>query len=213
MVSVREMRELDRRAIEEKGVPAIMLMENAGRSVSDVILDMLGADARSKKVSVFCGTGNNGGDGFVTARYLAEKGVCVRVYIVGDHFRIKGDPAINLSILEKSRLEIKEITSFIDIDADLIIDAIFGIGLKGDVREPGRDIISGINKKSFPIVSIDVPSGLDADTGEVLGVAIKAGKTVTMQFAKKGFYINEGPEHTGEVLVVDIGIPEELCAE
>jgi len=89
----------------------------------------------------------------------------------------------------------------------------FGIGLKGEVKEPVRSIIVDLNKKNIPIISIDVPSGLDADTGQVLGEAIKAKKTVTMQFAKKGFYINKGPEYTGEVVTVDIGIPEKLCAE
>ena len=213
MVSVKEMQELDRRAIEGKGIPSMLLMENAGRCVSEAALEMLRANSSGRRVSVFCGTGNNGGDGFVTARYLSEKGVSVKVYVVGNMSHIKGDPAINMGILEKSRIDIKEIISIIDIDADLIIDAIFGIGLKGSVRELARSIIEGLNKKHLPIISIDVPSGLDADTGEVSGVAIKARKTVTMQFAKKGFYMNKGPEHTGEVLVVDIGIPEELCAE
>ena len=92
------------------------------------------------------------------------------------------------------------------INHGLIIDAIFGIGLKGEVKEPARSIISDLNKKSVPIISVDVPSGLDADTGEILGVVVKAGITVTVQFPKQGFYKNKGPEYTGKIIEVDIGI-------
>lgn len=211
-LSVSEMKELDRKAIEELGVPSIILMENAGRWVSDIAVDMLG-DAPGKKVAIFCGTGNNGGDGFVATRYLIKRGIEILVYIIGERSHIKNDPLINLATLEKMGVRVNGISLPLKIDADLIIDAIFGIGLKGEVKEPVRSIIKDLNKKNIPIISIDVPSGLDADTGQVLGEAIKARKTVTMQFPKKGFYINKGPEYTGEVVTVDIGIPEKLCAE
>lgn len=206
-VSVREMQEIDRKAIEEIGIPSIVLMENAGRCVSEITMDMLGPGSR-KRVAIFCGTGNNGGDGFVVARYLAKKEAEVKVYVVGRKARIKGDAKVNL---ERIGLGTREIDSPVDLDVDLVIDAIFGIGLKGKVKQPARGIIAGLNKNNAPIISVDVPSGLDADTGEVLGKAIKATKTVTMQFPKKGFCINQGPEHVGEVVAVDIGIPEELC--
>ena len=195
-VSVKEMKELDRRTIEEIGIPSLDLMENAGRHVAEEV-------CAGKKVAIFCGTGNNGGDGFVAARYLAESGVETRVYIVGKKARIRGDVRFNL---ERMGFEAKEIDRVIELDADLIIDAIFGIGLKGELKEPARSIVRNLNKRGIPIVSVDVPSGLDADTGEVLGEAIRATKTVTMQFAKNGFYINKGPEYVGEVVVVDIGI-------
>jgi len=207
-VSVREMQEIDRKAIEEIGIPSVMLMENAGRCVSEITMDMLGPGSR-KRVAIFCGTGNNGGDGFVAARYLAKKDAEVEVYVVGKKARIKGDAKVNL---ERIGLEAREIDSPVEFNADLIIDAIFGIGLKGEVKEPARAIIKDLNAKSVPIIAVDVPSGLNADSGEVLGEAIKATKTVTMQFPKKGFCINQGPEHVGEVVAVDIGIPEELCA-
>lgn len=203
-VSVKEMQEMDRKAIEEAGIPSIVLMENAGRSVAEAAGAVDG-----KKVAIFCGTGNNGGDGFVAARYLAKKDAEVKVYVVGKKARIKGDAKVNL---ERIGLEAKEIDSPVEFNADLIIDAIFGIGLKGEVKEPARAIIKDLNAKSVPIIAVDVPSGLNADSGEVLGEAIKATKTVTMQFPKKGFCINQGPEHVGEVVAVDIGIPEELCA-
>lgn len=204
-VSIDEMQELDRKTIEEMGVPSIVLMENAGRRVSEVVVDMLGS-LSGKNISVFCGTGNNGGDGFVVARYLKKQDADVNVYIVGKRTHIKNDPLANLKTLEGLDIKIERASQVRDIKADLIIDAIFGIGLKGEVKEAIRSIISDLNDKDIPIVSIDVPSGLDADTGKVLGEAIKAEKTVTMQFPKKGFYVNRGPEHVGEIVVADIGI-------
>jgi len=212
IVTVLEMKELDRKAIEEFGIPSITLMENAGRGIAKVATDML-KDTSGKKVAIFCGTGNNGGDGFVADRYLAEQGIEVLVYIVGDKSRIKNDPLINLNKLEKMGVKINKISLPIKIDTDLIIDAIFGIGLKGGVKGEVRDIIVDLNKNRAPVLSVDVPSGLDADTGEVLTEAIKAKKTVTMQFPKKGFYIGKGLEYTGEVITVDIGIPKKLCVE
>jgi len=207
-VSVKEMQEMDRKAIEEMAIPSIMLMENAGQRVAEQV--------SAKKIAIFCGTGNNGGDGFVAARHLVDKGAEVKVYIIGKKSDIKNDPKINLDKLE---LDVEEMVSrpnlehqMFEVRPQLLIDAIFGIGLKGEVREPARSIIADLNKNNIPILSVDVPSGLDADTGKVLGVAIKATKTVTMQFAKNGFYINKGPEHVGEVIVADIGIPGDICA-
>ena len=204
-VTVLEMQDLDRKTIEEVGIPSIVLMENAGRWVSEVAMDMLISLTR-KKVAIFCGTGNNGGDGFVAARHLSSKGAEVDVRIVGRRSYIKNDPLINLKILDKMGISIKEIDSPLKVDSDIIIDAIFGIGLKGEVREPVKGIIASLNKETVPIIAVDVPSGLDGDTGEALGEAIRAKKTVTMQFPKKGFYLNKGPEYTGEVVVADIGM-------
>ena len=204
-VSVKEMQELDRKAIEERGVPSIALMENAGKAVSEIALREL-KDIKDKKVAVFCGCGNNGGDGFVAAKHLFNKGVKVDVYLIGKRTDLKNDPKINAYLLEDAGVKICEISRPLSVDSDLIIDAIFGIGLKGEVRNPAKDIIIDLNKKSIPIISADVPSGLDADTGKALGVSIKADITVTMQFSKKGFYKNKGPEYAGKIIVVDIGI-------
>lgn len=206
-VSIAEMQELEQRAIRKIGIPAIVLMENAGRISAEIVLEMLkGAEKRS--VSLFCGIGNNGGDGFVAARHLANKGVKINVYITGDRPKIKNDAKINLDILRNMDVAVNEIYKPIDINADVIIDGIFGIGIKGEVKEPIRGIIENINASGISIVSIDVPSGLDADTGNILGVSIKAVKTVTMQFPKKGFYLNKGPEYAGEIIAADIGIPQ-----
>jgi NAD(P)H-hydrate epimerase len=204
-VSVAEMLELDRKTIEGFGLPSIVLMENAGREVARVAIEML-SKTSGRRIAVFCGTGNNGGDGFVAARHLARQGCEVRVYLLGKRSSLKKDPAVNLNILEKMHIKIEELADSLDLDADLFIDAVFGIGLKGDIKEPLRSIVADLNKKDRPILSIDIPSGLDADSGEVIGEAIKAEKTVTMQFPKKGFYINKGPACVGEVIVADIGI-------
>lgn len=204
-VSVEEMQELDRMAIEERGVSSIALMENAGRAVSEVALSEL-KGIKGKKVAVFCGGGNNGGDGFVAARYLFNKGVKVSVYLISKRSDLKNDPEINARLLEDIGVDICEISRPLSVDSDLIIDAIFGIGLKGEVKKPAKDIIIDLNKKSIPVISVDVPSGLDADTGKALGVSIKADITVSMQFPKKGFYKNKGPEYTGKIIVTDIGI-------
>ena len=204
-VSVKEMQELDRIAIEDKGIPSITLMENAGRAVGEIALTELN-NIKNKKAAVFCGSGNNGGDGFVAARYLFNKGINVSVYLIGRRLNLKNDSKLNAEALDDIGVEIREISAPISINHGLIIDAIFGIGLKGEVKEPARSIISDLNKKSVPIISVDVPSGLDADTGEILGIAVKAGITVTMQFPKQGFYKNKGPEYTGKIITVDIGI-------
>ena len=230
-VSISRMKELDRRTIEDIGIASIILMENAGRSVSEAAIDTLG-DATGKKIAVFCGIGNNGGDGFVAARYLARQGITVNIYIVGEKKRINRDPLVNLRILEKMGVRVEEVLDSAPLalrsnnksrdilqareasregryrDVDLIIDAIFGVGLKGEVKEPVRSIIRHLNETRIPIISVDVPSGLDADTGEVLGETIRAKKTVTMQYPKKGFNLNKGPGYCGEITPVDIGIVE-----
>lgn len=204
-VSVKEMQELDRKAIEEKGVLSIALMENAGKAVSEIALSGL-KSIKNKKVTVFCGCGNNGGDGLVAARCLFNKGVKADVYLIGKRADLKNDSKTNAYLLEDAGVKICEISRPLSIDSDLIIDAIFGIGLRGEVRNPAKDIIIDLNKRPIPVISADVPSGLDADTGKALGVSVKADITVTMQFPKRGFYKNKGPEYAGKIIVADIGI-------
>lgn len=204
-VSVKEMQELDRIAIEDRGVSSIALMENAGRAISEIAL-LEFKNIKNKKAAIFCGSGNNGGDGFVAARHLFNKGINVSVYLIGPRANLKNDPKLNAEALDNIGVEICEISAPVSLDHGLIIDAIFGIGLKGEVKEPVGNIISDLNKRSVTIISVDVPSGLDADTGEILGVSVKAGITVTMQFPKQGFYKNKGPEYAGKIITVDIGL-------
>lgn len=214
-VSALDMQKIDRTAIEDFGVTSISLMENAGKGVADVVLKML-KDKDSKRVAVFCGKGNNGGDGLVAARYLINKDVDVDVYLLAKKEELKNDPVTNLNILKKLTKSIYtmcDLESFERIKKDLkdtgvIIDAIFGTGLASAVKEPYITVIKYLNKLNIPIISVDVPSGLDATEGCALGATIKADKTVTLGLLKKCFQKNEGKRFAGEVSVCDIGIPD-----
>lgn len=216
-----EVREIDRKAIEEYEIPGIILMENAGRNVAEEILKML-AWPKKAKVVIFCGKGNNGGDGFVIARHLYNKGVNVSVYLLTriSNVLADGDASTNLKILLNMNLKVnellegdmKEIRKELQ-DCNIIVDAIFGTGLSGEVREPARSLIMEINETNIPVVSVDIPSGLDCDEGVVLGAAVKATKTVTFVAAKAGFFKECGREYTGELIVSDISVPKELIEE
>ncbi len=206
-----EIREADRIAIEEYGVPGVVLMENAGRGAASVALNMLGrkADAR---VAIVCGSGNNGGDGFVVARHLHNAGVAVIVYLLCAREKIAGDALLNLRIIEKMALDIRETsTTRLDLsDADLVVDALLGTALNGEVREPYLSAIRAINAAGKPVLAIDIPSGLDANTGAVLGECVRATCTATFALPKIGFTRGSGPQVTGPVTVIDIGMPKEL---
>lgn len=216
-----EVREIDRKAIEEYEIPGIILMENAGRNVVEEILKMLSWPKKAKVV-IFCGKGNNGGDGFVIARHLYNKGVNVSVYLLTriSNVLADGDASTNLKILLNMNLKVnelpegdmKEIRKELQ-DCNIIVDAIFGTGLSGEVREPARSLIMEINETNIPVVSVDIPSGLDCDEGVVLGAAVKATKTVTFVAAKAGFFKECGREYTGELIVSDISVPKELIEE
>ena len=214
-----EMRELDRKAIEEYKIPGIVLMENAGRNVAEGILKMLD-DPQQAKVAILCGKGNNGGDGFVVARHLHNHSIHVDVFLIARVSDIlkDGDAGTNLQILLTTKIPVNEILDIPGVNNilkelrnyNILADALFGTGLSGDVREPFKTLIHGVNNLNKPIISVDIPSGLDCNTGKILGAAIKATKTVTFAIAKKGFFLNGGPSYTGKVIVSDISIPREL---
>ena len=222
-VTREEMRELDRRATEDYGIPSIILMENAGRNVALEVLKLL-RNPQESKVAILCGKGNNGGDGFVVGRHLYNNGVTVDVYLTAKISTVlsDGDAATNLKILLNMKLNIKEICT-VDVETQnlasllpqlskysVIVDALFGTGLTGAVREPIKSLIESVNTLNIPVVSVDIPSGLDCNTGEVLGAEIKATKTVTLCCPKVGFFHNAGPGCVGELVTVDIGIPRPL---
>ncbi len=214
-----EMRELDRKAIEEYKIPGIVLMENAGRNVAEEVLKMIG-DPQQTRVAVLCGKGNNGGDGFVIARHLHNHHVPVEVFLVARISDIlkDRDAGTNLQILLNMKMPVNELLNITDVNSTLkdlsnctiLVDALFGTGLSGEVREPFKTFIQKVNNLDRPIVAVDIPSGLDCNTGKVLGAAIKATKTVTFASSKRGFYLEDGPNYTGEVIVTDISIPVEL---
>ncbi|MBN2456070.1 MAG: NAD(P)H-hydrate epimerase [Sedimentisphaerales bacterium] len=215
VLSRDQVRAFDAWAINELGIPGVVLMENAGRSCAELIKEKLKSKAKPK-VCIFCGTGNNGGDGYVIARQLLNNNFMVKVVIIGDRKKIKGDAAINLQILQKLSqsiesldLETSRIASRIKsftAGADMLVDGIFGTGLEGPVRGDYKILIDSINSQICPILAIDIPSGLDCDTGQPLGTAIRADYTVTFAAAKAGFKSATALQYTGQVFVASIGI-------
>ena len=208
MISCSEMKEMDRYAIEEIGIPSIVLMENAALKVVKNISPI------SEKIVLVCGVGNNGGDGLAVARHLYLSGRDVAVFILGNMERGTKDFGINFSILKNLGVEIKEIAEGNMLEdlrksiqgSDLIVDAIFGIGISRDVTGLYRKAIEIINNSYKPVLAVDIPSGLNGDTGEPMGIAVKARWAVTFHRMKKGLADTE--EYTGEVIVEDIGIPD-----
>lgn len=220
LATAQQIRQIDRVAINEYGVKGLILMENAGRACAREAADMLGS-TEGKQVVVLCGAGNNGGDGFVVARHLHNWGCRVRTFLVGlidDVLRRAGDAAVNLDIALNMDIPVGEINgepgvrSALDHsrDADLIVDALFGTGLDRQVGEPHRCLIDGINRLGLPVLSVDIPSGLDCDAGEPLGVAVRATRTVTFVLAKRGFGRPGSEAYTGEVRVAEISVPREV---
>ncbi len=217
-----QVRELDRRAIEDYGIPGLVLMENAGRGAAAIAVEMLG-EPWDKRVVIFCGRGNNGGDGYVVGRHLHNRGIRVDFILAcnPENMREESDAGVNLAIVRNMGLPIHVADSdegeadaaVLAGAADLIVDALLGTGLTGHVREPFLSLIRLINAADKPVLSIDMPSGLDANTGDVLGAAVRAESTATFVLPKRGFYLLQGPGHTGEVKVVDIGMPKELIDE
>lgn len=211
MLTRTQVRELDQRAITEFGIPGVVLMENAGRGVVDVMLQL----KICGPVHIVCGKGNNGGDGFVIARQLDVHGITSVIHRCCAAEELTGDAAINYHIVEKSGFKIVPYT---DTDAlaeqlssaSWVVDALLGTGLTGEVREPFRSIIQTMNESGKPIMAVDLPSGLDADTGEPLGITVNAQRTVTFVAIKKGFLNPHSKQFTGEVHVAHIGVPRKL---
>ena len=216
VMSRDEVRAFDAWAIGEMGMPGVVLMENAARGCLQVIDALFGA-ACASGVCIFCGTGNNGGDGFVIARHLFNRGVSVRVVICGEPGRIGGDAKVNYEICVKMGLSVsvldpagagmcRAVEDAVS-GCGLIVDALLGTGLTGALKEPMALLISAINSHNVPIVAVDIPSGMECDTGRALGVCIEAAATVTFVAVKKGFAETpEARQATGRVFVSDIGI-------
>jgi NAD(P)H-hydrate epimerase len=202
-------REVDRIAMERFRIPGIVLMENAAIGIVETLL----ASAPSvAPVAVVCGPGNNGGDGFAVARHLKNRGHPVRLHVVAPEsaYREGSDARINLEIVREMGLEILPHTEF--GDAGWIVDALFGTGLDRPIEGPYREAVEAINASGRPTLSVDIASGLDADTGGVLGAAVSAEVTATMVARKVGMELDRGPSHSGRIAVVDIGAPAEAVA-
>lgn len=220
LVTSAEMQTLDRLTIERFGLPGRVLMENAGREAARVLLANFAADAR-KGVGIAAGCGNNGGDGFVVARCLAQQGYPVQVFLLGTAERLRGDAAANLALLKPLGVPLAEIPEAATLkarqpEADrpaLWVDALLGTGLNVEVRGVYRDLIELINRSRRPVLAVDIPSGVSADTGRVCGAAVRATVTVTFGFAKIGHALLPGAELAGRLEVVDIGIPGHLLTQ
>ncbi|MHC1728501.1 MAG: NAD(P)H-hydrate dehydratase [Syntrophobacteraceae bacterium] len=217
ILTAQEMAELDHRTIREIGIPGIVLMENAAQGAAAFFLRVV-PDLAERHIAVIAGSGNNAGDGFALARILHSKGARVKVVCLRPPGKLSGDALTNFRILEKIRIPITVWNEAEDFEAqwalvnqcDAIIDAILGTGLRDDVRGLYREMIERISKLSIPVLSVDIPSGLDATIGNPLGAAVRATATATFGFLKIGHVIEPGPEYCGQVEVIDIGIPPGL---
>ena len=212
-----QMREADKRTIDDIGIPSLVLMENAGRQVV-AAMEAMYSDLSDRDVAVLCGRGNNGGDGFVVARTLVQRGVDVAVFLMGGVNDVRGDARLNLEILGRLGITVVEIADsqawelhFTELtDCTLIVDAIFGTGLKSPISGLIESVIADVNASGIPVVAIDLPSGLSADSPEPIGPSIEATLTVTLAAPKLPLVLPPGETHAGDIVIADIGIPIEV---
>ena len=218
IVTASEMQRMDRETIEIFGLPGRVLMENAGRGVIDVMIRTF-PDIRDHHVGIVAGRGNNGGDGFVIARYLNGMGVAVTVYLLAERTSVKGDAAANLELLSALNVPVVEILGPAALERHrtdichhhIWVDALLGTGLNADVTGLFRDVIELVNSLKRPVISVDIPSGLHADIGRICGVCIQAHTTVTFGFPKIGHILYPGATLTGRLETIDIGIPPHIA--
>ncbi|HEX3150643.1 MAG TPA: NAD(P)H-hydrate epimerase [Gemmataceae bacterium] len=212
-------RELDHRAIHEFGVPGVVLMENAGRGAAELLVQL---NPARQRVLILCGPGNNGGDGFVMARHLQNHGFDVDVLLFGVLDKLSPDAKTNAVVWQRSApLWSTEAEGSLDTDLrrviegaqSWIVDALFGTGLTRSLASPFADVVAAVNASGRPVLAVDIPSGLDCDTGEPLGPTIKATHTATFVAWKKGFLNPNAKPWLGEVYVIDIGAPKKLVDE
>jgi NAD(P)H-hydrate epimerase len=201
-----EVRELDRRAIDGFGVPGVVLMENAGRGCAELLMRL---NPERRPTVILCGPGNNGGDGFVIARHLDNAGWPVWAMLQGKASELTGDAAVNFRIAHASQL----VGDPANIFDGWIVDALFGTGLNRPLSPPFDGWVAMINGHNCPVLAVDIPSGLDCDTGEPLGACVKATHTATFVAPKRGFLNPKSQAWTGEVHVIDIGAPRVLVDE
>lgn len=218
----RQVRLVDEWAIERYGMTGLVLMENAGRGAVDVLQSIgLVKPAMSAPVVICCGRGNNGGDGFVMARHLDNLGVPVRVLLFGDPEKLSPDAAANFGIIKRSGMPIECFPDGVDASqlrdllhgAACVVDALLGTGSTGEPRPPLDAVINAINGAAAPIVAVDLPSGLDCDTGAAAKHTIRAAHTITFVAPKPGYFTPSAAPYVGQVHTVDIGVPHKLLEE
>src|SRR3990172_6910709 len=215
IANANEMNNIDRRSKDEYGIPTLLLMENAASGITRAVEQML-VSVRGKRMTVLCGRGNNGGDGLASARQLHNLGANVSVYLLSDTADFTAEPALNLNIAlkmgievnEKGKFSMKTLSSRLN-HSHMIIDAMIGTGLASAVKEEYKEIIEHINASKRPVVAVDIPTGINSDTGEVMGTAVMATATVTFALPKRGHFLHPGPDYTGNLQTYDISIPAE----
>jgi NAD(P)H-hydrate epimerase len=209
-----QIRRLDQRAVEEYAVPSIVLMENAGRGTADVLCGL----GIAGPVVVCCGPGNNGGDGLVIARHLDLRGHAVRVLLAVPPEQLRGDAATNFQIVERSEIALR-VSSAADAWRDELsgaawaVDALLGTGSRGEPRDPIAGLIEAINTSGVPVLAVDLPSGLDCDTGQTSSRTVRALHTATFVAAKPGLLVASAQPYVGKLHMVDIGAPRKLVEE
>ena len=217
-----QMKEMDRRAIEERGIPSPVLMERAARHVAEEAVRFLEREngscgRRPYRAAVFCGPGNNGGDGVAAARFLAERGLEMRAFLVGSRERMTADTRLMEERLAQAGLALEDWQTEEQKDwcacADLILDALLGVGLRGEVRPGVKETILWLDSLDKPVLAVDIASGIHSDTGEVMGAALHAAVTVTFTLPKFGHLEGQGGYYTGELKTADIGIPEDVVEQ
>src|SRR3954467_9522083 len=214
VLNTQQMREADRQTVDDVGLPSIVLMENAGRQAV-AAMEAAFEDLATSRVGVLCGRGNNGGDGFVVARTLAQRGIESIVFLLGSVSDVRGDARTNLEILGRVGVTVVEITNaqewelhFSEIsECDLIVDAIVGTGFHGPLSGLLETVVADVNGLGVPVVAIDLPTGLSADTCDVEGEAIEASMTITLAAPKIPLILPPADTYSGDLVIADIGIP------
>ncbi|HEY0962802.1 MAG TPA: NAD(P)H-hydrate epimerase [Pseudomonadales bacterium] len=205
-----EVRAMDRHAIEQLGIPAFELMQRAGAAAFRALLDRWPA---TRNLIVFCGTGNNGGDGFVIAALAHDAGLDVQLYLVGQPADIRGTARDALRLVEARQLTLHDAQTLPDFSSapagSVIVDALLGTGIKGELRPEFRRAIAAINGSGLPVLAVDIPSGLSSDNGAVLGACVNAALTVTFIGRKRGLISGAGPAHCGTVVFDSLGVETE----
>lgn len=212
---------MDQMAIEQFGMPGVVLMENAGRGAALKTIEVLGGSIEGRRIAIACGGGNNGGDGFVIARHLHNAGAAVTIFLAAHAEQIRGDAAVHYRIARQMGLPLVSCMTAGQVEqavgplrqSDCIIDALLGTGFSGQVRSPLAELIEQINAAALhgtQVVAVDVPSGLDCDSGTAAGTAVRAGLTVTFVAPKVGLLKDTAARYVGRIAVVDIGVPREI---
>lgn len=213
VLTAAKFKEMDKATIEDIGIPGIVLMENAATGIYNKILN------KGEKFIVVCGDGNNGGDGLAIARKLILAKKQVKTFVIGNgnsksvefniNYKVLCNITSNIELIQKDKINLEIFKNELE-NSDIIVDAIFGIGLNREVQEIQYKVIEKINESNAEIFSVDIPSGLDSDTGKPLGISIKAKETFTIETYKKGFFMSEAQEYLGYISIINIGIPEEI---